>query len=127
MQESGQEGQTFFLGSKGIGRVKTYLTHLILNTKNWKHNKEKGKTGENMDRKKKEDSFLNNEFTDEKVEGYYGMNRKESIVEGDNLLEEKVKGYYGMEPEESLQTENYAGIENPYLNEHYEDDTDESK
>ncbi|WP_172799247.1 hypothetical protein [Bacillus sp. FJAT-29814] len=42
-------------------------------------------------------------------------------------LEELAKGYYGLEPEMSLLSVSFATTENPYLNEHYQEDAKESK
>ncbi|GAE28203.1 hypothetical protein JCM9140_4413 [Halalkalibacter wakoensis JCM 9140] len=35
----------------------------------------------------------------------------------------KRKGLYGLDPEESLLSVNFATTENPYLNEHYQEDS----
>jgi hypothetical protein len=37
------------------------------------------------------------------------------------------KGLYGLEPEMSLLSVNFATTENPYLNEHYQEDTKENE
>jgi hypothetical protein len=37
------------------------------------------------------------------------------------------KGLYGLDPEMSLLSVNFATTENPYLNEHYQEDTKENE
>jgi hypothetical protein len=37
------------------------------------------------------------------------------------------KGLYGLEPEMSLLSVNFATTENPFLNEHYQEDTKENE
>ncbi|WP_173427585.1 hypothetical protein [Mesobacillus campisalis] len=37
-------------------------------------------------------------------------------------VNDEFKGYYGMDPEMSLQSVNFATTENPYLNEHFQED-----
>jgi hypothetical protein len=43
------------------------------------------------------------------------------------LVNDERKGYYGMDPETSLQSVNFATTENPYLNEHYQEDSKENE
>jgi hypothetical protein len=42
-------------------------------------------------------------------------------------VDKDVKGLYGLDPEMSLLSVNFATTENPYLNEHYQEDTKENE
>jgi hypothetical protein len=42
-------------------------------------------------------------------------------------LEQLAKGLYGIDPEMSLLSVSFATTENPYLNEHYQEDPKQSK
>ncbi|WP_180954135.1 hypothetical protein [Bacillus sp. M6-12] len=48
--------------------------------------------------------------------------KKEPQFQSGELLEEKLKGLYALDPETSLLSVNFATTENPYLNEHYNED-----
>nr|WP_281172516.1 hypothetical protein [Ectobacillus panaciterrae] len=43
------------------------------------------------------------------------------------MLKEKLKGYYGMDLETSLQSVSFATTENPYLHEHFQEDSKENE
>jgi hypothetical protein len=54
------------------------------------------------------------------------MEKKQTNSEQSEELKKKpVKDLYGIEPESSLQSVNFATTENPYLNEHYQAESDE--
>ncbi len=59
------------------------------------------------------------------------MLMKEKDVEPQFQSGEKVnkrlKGLYGLDPEMSLLSVNFATTENPFLNEHYQDDSKENE
>ncbi|MDM5327411.1 hypothetical protein [Neobacillus sp. CF12] len=42
-------------------------------------------------------------------------------------VDKDLKGLYGLDPEMSLLSVNFATTENPYLNEHYQEDTNENE
>jgi hypothetical protein len=42
-------------------------------------------------------------------------------------VDNELKGYYALDPEQSLQSVNFATTENPYLNEHFQEDSKESE
>jgi hypothetical protein len=42
-------------------------------------------------------------------------------------VEKNRKGLYGLDPEMSLLSVNFATTENPYLNEHYQEDSKENE
>lgn len=48
---------------------------------------------------------------------------KEPMYQSGGMVDKKRKGYYGLDPEQSLLSVNFATTENPYLNEHYQEDT----
>jgi hypothetical protein len=48
--------------------------------------------------------------------------KKEPMLASGELVDNKLKGYYGMDAEQSLLSVNFATTENPYLNEHYQND-----
>nr|WP_263325050.1 hypothetical protein [Neobacillus sp. Marseille-Q6967] len=50
------------------------------------------------------------------------MNDKEPQFQSGELLGKKEKGLYGLDPEMSLLSVSFATTENPYLNEHYQED-----
>jgi hypothetical protein len=50
---------------------------------------------------------------------------KEPMFESGETTDQLYKGLYGMEPEMSLLSVNFATTENPFLNEHYQDDLKE--
>jgi hypothetical protein len=52
---------------------------------------------------------------------------KEPMFNSGDLVDDDKKGYYGMDPEQSLQSVNFATTENPYLNEHYQEDSKENE
>ena len=52
--------------------------------------------------------------------------KKEPQFRSGKLAKNELKGYYGMDPEVSLQSVNFATTENPYLNEHYQEDSKEN-
>ncbi|MBX9966031.1 hypothetical protein ACFW1J_15585 [Priestia aryabhattai] len=53
--------------------------------------------------------------------------KKEPQFRSGELENSELKGYYGMDPETSLQSVNFATTENPYLNEHYQEDSKENE
>ncbi|MDR7245186.1 MULTISPECIES: hypothetical protein [Priestia] len=53
--------------------------------------------------------------------------KKEPHFRSGELENAELKGYYGMDPETSLQSVNFATTENPYLNEHYQEDSKENE
>jgi hypothetical protein len=65
------------------------------------------------------------------------VNKKEVAVMKDNNKEpqfqsgendkKSLKGLYGLEPEMSLLSVSFATTENPYLNEHYQEDSKENQ
>ncbi|WP_199478566.1 hypothetical protein [Peribacillus saganii] len=48
--------------------------------------------------------------------------KKEPLFQSGELLEDQQKGLYALDPETSLLSVNFATTENPYLNEHYNED-----
>jgi hypothetical protein len=52
------------------------------------------------------------------------MTREEKgpMFQGGEATDQLYKGLYGMEPEMSLLSVNFATTENPFLNEHYQND-----
>ena len=61
-----------------------------------------------------------------------GMSEKEKDPQFQigELVDQLEKGLYGLEPDMSLLSVNFATTENPYLNEHYQEDSkdnDETK
>jgi hypothetical protein len=58
-----------------------------------------------------------------------GMKKKkvEPQFQSDRNADKDIKGLYGLDPNMSLLTVNFATTENPYLNEHYQEDTKESE
>lgn len=53
--------------------------------------------------------------------------KKELQFRSGELVKDELKGYSGMDPEISLQSVNFATTENPYLNEHYQEDSKENE
>ncbi|MES5261520.1 hypothetical protein [Priestia megaterium] len=53
--------------------------------------------------------------------------KKEPKLRSGELENAELKGYYGMDSETSLQSVNFATTENPYLNEHYQEDSKENE
>jgi hypothetical protein len=52
--------------------------------------------------------------------------KMEPMFSSGELVDDQLKGYYGMDPEQSLLSVNFATTENPYLNEHYQEDSKEN-
>jgi hypothetical protein len=55
-----------------------------------------------------------------------GEKREPQFQSGKNVTKAE-KGLYGLDPEMSLLSVNFATTENPYLNEHYQEDTIENE
>lgn len=53
------------------------------------------------------------------------MNDKEPQFQSGESLGKMEKGLYGLDPEMSLLSVSFATTENPYLNEHYQEDPKE--
>ncbi|WP_197280085.1 hypothetical protein [Bacillus sp. FJAT-27251] len=49
--------------------------------------------------------------------------KREPQFRSGQTVNDQLKGYYGMDPEMSLQSANFATTENPYLNEHYQENS----
>ena len=49
-------------------------------------------------------------------------NEKEPQFQSGENVKKSLKGLYGLEPEMSLLSVSFATTENPYLNEHYQED-----
>jgi hypothetical protein len=54
-------------------------------------------------------------------------NEKEPQFQSGQNVKKAEKGFYGLDPEMSLLSVNFATTENPYLNEHYQEDTKENE
>lgn len=52
---------------------------------------------------------------------------KEPQFQSGEEMDKLAKGLYGIDPEMSLLSVSFATTENPYLNEHYQEDSKESK
>lgn len=52
---------------------------------------------------------------------------KDPQFQSGDELDKLAKGLYGIDPEMSLLSVNFATTENPLLNEHYQEDSKESK
>lgn len=52
--------------------------------------------------------------------------QKEPQFQSGQREKEEAKGLYGLDPETSLLSVNFATTENPYLNEHYQEDSKEN-
>ncbi|WP_169729591.1 hypothetical protein [Ectobacillus panaciterrae] len=53
--------------------------------------------------------------------------KKEPLFQSGESVKDERKGHYSMDPEMSLQSVNFATTENPYLNEHYQEDSKEDE
>jgi hypothetical protein len=51
----------------------------------------------------------------------------EPLFQSGKKVKKAEKGLYGLDPEMSLLSVNFATTENPYLNEHYQEDTKENE
>jgi hypothetical protein len=51
---------------------------------------------------------------------------KEPQFQSGEKVDQSKKGLYGMDPEMSLLSVNFSTTENPYLNEHYQEDSKDS-
>jgi hypothetical protein len=54
-------------------------------------------------------------------------NEKEPLFQSGKNVEKSRKGLYGLDPEMSLLSVSFATTENPYLNEHYQEDSKEDE
>ncbi|MDV2887757.1 hypothetical protein RYX45_21560 [Alkalihalophilus pseudofirmus] len=52
---------------------------------------------------------------------------KEPQFQSGEMVEKSKKGFYGLDSEVSLQSVHFATTENPYLNEHYQEETKENQ
>jgi hypothetical protein len=52
---------------------------------------------------------------------------EESQFQSGEKVDKNRKGLYGLDPEMSLLSVNFATTENPYLNEHYQEDSKENE
>jgi hypothetical protein len=50
---------------------------------------------------------------------------KEPQFQSGELVDKKRKGLYGLDPQSSLLSVNFSTTENPYLNEHYNEESKE--
>lgn len=48
--------------------------------------------------------------------------KKEPMFQSGEMTDKMYEGLYGLEPEMSLLSVNFASSENPYLNEHYQEE-----
>lgn len=53
-------------------------------------------------------------------------NEKESQFQSNEMVDKTFKRLNGLDPEMSLLSVNFATTENPYLNEHYQEDSKEN-
>jgi hypothetical protein len=53
--------------------------------------------------------------------------KKEPMFQSGEMTNKLDKGLYGLDPEMSLLSVNFATTENPYLNEHYQNDSKDKK
>ncbi|HWO97051.1 MAG TPA: hypothetical protein VNM45_12055 [Bacillus sp. (in: firmicutes)] len=53
--------------------------------------------------------------------------KSEPQFQSGGLVNDELKGYYAMDADISLQSVNFATTENPYLNEHYQEQLLEEK